>query len=148
MTFGKIGDTSTFITGMSDWRHVHQRLEGHEKSSAHRICAEAFLPRCSKADISSMFAGNQLSAHREQVRKRRWVLERVVDVVKVIGKRGLSYRITENEGAYTLDDNTIDHGNFLELILLLGKYDVCLKEHLDDCVERSKKLHESSGTRG
>lgn len=47
-----------------------------------------------------------------------------------------------------LADNTVDHGNFLELILLLGKYDVCLKEHLDDCVEKSKKLHQSSGTKG
>lgn len=54
----------------------------------------------------------------------------------------------ENEGAYILADNTVDHGNFLELILLLGKYDVCLKEHLDDCVEKSKKLHQSSGTKG
>ena len=59
----------------------------------------------------------------------------------MLGKRGLSYRQVENEAAYTLDDNTIDHGNFLELILLLGKYDVCLKEHLDDCIEKSKKLH-------
>lgn len=148
MAFGKIGDSSIFITGMSDWRHVHQRTEEHEKSSAHRICAEAFLLRCSKADISSRFAGNQLSAHREQVRKRRRVLERIVDVVKVIGKRGLSYRHSGNEAAYTLDDDTIDHGNFLELIILLGKYDVCLKEHLHNCVERSKKLHESSGIRG
>ena len=32
----------------------------------------------------------------------------------------------DNEAAYTLADNTIDHGHFLELILLLGKYDVCL----------------------
>lgn len=39
----------------------------------------------------------------------------------------------ENEAEYTLDDNTIDHGNFLELIFI-GKY-VCLKEHLYDCVE-------------
>ena len=148
MAFGKTSDTSSFITGRSDWRHVHQRTEEHERSSAHRICAEAFLLRCSKADISSTFAGNQLSAQREQVRKRRRVLERVVDVVKVLGKRGLSYRHTANEAAYTLDDGTIDHGNFLELILLLGKYDVCLKEHLDICIKKSKELHNSSGTSG
>lgn len=148
MAFGKISDTNPFITGMSDWRHVHQRTEEHEKSSARRICAEMFILRCSKADISSMFAVNQLSAHREQVRKRRRVLERVVDVVKVLRKRGRSYRHTENEAAYTLEGHTIDHGNFLELILLLGKYDVCIKEHLDDCIEKSKNLHKSRGTRG
>ncbi len=147
MAFGKT-DNSIFITGMSDWRHVHQRIEEHEKSIAHQTCAEAFFLRCSNADISSIFASSQMSAHREQVRKRRQVLERVVDVVKVLGKRGLSYSHMENEAAYTLDDNTIDHGNFLELILLLGKYDVCLKEHLDDCIEKSRKLRQSSGTSG
>jgi len=48
-----------------------------------------------------------MSAHREQVRKRRQVLECVVDVVKVLGKRGLSYRHMENEVSYTLDDYDI-----------------------------------------
>lgn len=83
LAFGKRTDTGTFITGMSDWRHAHQRTEEHEKSITHSTCAEAFFLRCSKADIESMFAGSQMSAHREQVRKRRQVLERVVDVVKM-----------------------------------------------------------------
>lgn len=82
--------------------------------------------RASKSDIASLLHGPQIVAHRDQVRKRRQVLERVVDVVKFIGKRGLSYRGQQSEAAYTLDDHNIDHGNFLELIILLGKYDVCL----------------------
>lgn len=97
LAFAKRSDTSTFITGMCDWRHVHLRTEEHEKSIAHQTCAEAFFLRCSKSNISSLFAGSQMSAHREQVKKRRQVLERVVDVVKVLGKRGLSYRQVENE---------------------------------------------------
>ena len=67
------------------------------------------------------------------------MLERIVDIVKVIGKRGLSYRGTQFEAAYTLDDMSIDHGTFLELVILLGKYDVCMKE----CIEKSKKKHET-----
>ncbi|CAI5660952.1 unnamed protein product [Oreochromis niloticus] len=133
---------------MSDWRHIHLRTEEHEKSTTHQTCAEAFFLRCSKGNIRSLFAGSQLSAHRAQVKKRRQVLERIVDVIKVLGKRGLSYRHVENEAAYTLGDNTIDHGNFLELIVLLGKYDMCLGEHLNDCIEKSKKLHQTSGSRG
>ncbi|KAJ8263890.1 hypothetical protein GJAV_G00142760 [Gymnothorax javanicus] len=148
LAFSRKTDTSAFITGMNDWRHVHLCTEEHEKSTAHPTCAEAFFLRCSKSNISSLFTGSQMSAHREQVKKRRQVLERVVDVVKVLGKRGLSYRHVENEAAYTLNDNTIDHGNFLELIVLLGKYDICLREHLDDCVEKSRKMHQSSGSRG
>ncbi len=74
-------------------------------------------------------------------------MERVVEVVKVIGKRGLSYRQVENEAAYMLDIDSIDHGNILEIIILLGKYDVCLKEHLSDVIEKSQKMH-ASGSRG
>lgn len=77
-----------------------------------------------------------MSAHRNQVRKRRQVLKRIVDVVKIIGKRGLRHQ--ENEAAYTLEDTTLDHGNFLVIILLLGKYYVILKEHLSKCIEQSK----------
>lgn len=113
----------------------------------HRSSAEAYFLRSSKADIQSLLSGIQMSAHREQVRKRRQVLERVVDIVKVIGKRGLSYGGMQSEAAYTLDDPSIDHGNFLEMIILLGKYDVRLKEHLTECVEKSKILHQS-GTKG
>lgn len=75
-------------------------------------------------------------------------MERIIDVIKVLGKRGLAYRQSENEAACTQEENTIDHGNFLELILLLGKYDFCLKKHIDSCIEMSKKLHQSGGTRG
>ncbi|XP_059901454.1 uncharacterized protein LOC132452716 [Gadus macrocephalus] len=134
---------------MSDGRHAHQRAEEHEKSMAHRACAEAYFLNCSKSDINSLLRGRQLTAHREQIKKRRQVLDRVVEVVRVIGKRGLSYRHEDNEAAYTLEDSSLDHGNFFEMILLLGKYDVALKEHLSDIIHKSKKLHESaSGSRG
>lgn len=68
---------------------------------AHRTCAEVYFVKCSKADISNLLGARQLTAHRDQVKRRRRVLERVVEVVKVIGKRGLSYRQVENEAAYT-----------------------------------------------
>ena len=49
------------------------------------------------------------------------VMERVVDVVKIIGKRGLSYT-RRNEEAYTLDNEEIDHGTFLEVVKLLRRF--------------------------
>ena len=114
---------------------------------AHRQCAEASFLNCSRASIGHLLEGRQLTGHREQVKKKRQVLERVVDVVKVIGKRGLSYRQDHNEAAYTLDIDSLDHGNFLELIILLGKYYVCLKEHLTSVIEKSKQIH-ASGAQG
>lgn len=74
-------------------------------------------------------------------------MERVVEVVKVVGKRGFSYRKEHNESSYTLDNDSLGHGNSLELIILLGKYDVCLKEHLSSVTETSSQIH-ASGTQG
>lgn len=85
---------------------------------AHKSCAEAYFPNASTSNVKHLLSGSQLSLHRKQIRKKGQVLECVVDVVKMIGKRGLSYRL-ENEAAYMLDDCNIDHGNFLEVIVLL-----------------------------
>ncbi|KAI2665801.1 Zinc finger MYM-type protein 1 [Labeo rohita] len=146
IAFAKSTDKSPFISGMTDWKHVHQRLEEHEKSVSHKTCAEVYFLNASKSDVKYLLSGSQLSSHRKQIRKKRQVLERVVDVVKMIGKRGLNYR-SQNEAAYMLDDCNIDHGNFLEVIVLLSKYDVCLKEHLKECIEKSKKIHQT-GAKG
>lgn len=72
--------------------------------------------------------------------KRHRVLECVVKVIKVSRKRGLSCRHDDNEAAYSLDVDNLDHGNFLKLISLLGKYHVCLKEHLNNVTEKSKHM--------
>ncbi len=100
-----------------------------------------------KADVKSLLTGNEMSLHYEQVKKKCWVMERIVDVIKVIGKCGLSYRGDQAEAAYTLENTAVNHGNFLELIILLSKYDMCIQQHLNTCIEQSKKHHET-GAKG
>ena len=70
-------------------------------------------------------------------------MERVVYVVKLIGKRGLSYRGRNEEEAYTLD-NVTDHSTFMEVVKLLRKYDSCTADHLSCVVQNSKKQHEKA----
>jgi len=60
---------------MTDWKHVHQRLEEHEKSMAHKTCAEAYFLNASKSDVKDLLSGSQLSSHRRQIRNKRQVLE-------------------------------------------------------------------------
>lgn len=55
-------------------------------------------------DIERRLRGNKLSLHQQQVRRKRQVIDCVVNVVKVIGKRDLSYRGSEFEAAYTLEE--------------------------------------------
>ena len=51
----------------------------------------------------------------------------------MIEKRGTRYRGTENSGAVsTLCDEKVDHGTFLETVLLLAQYDNIHKCHLEN----------------
>lgn len=45
------------------------------------------------------------------------------------------------EAAYTLENDVVDHGNFLEILLLLGKYDSILQNHIKECIHKSKMNH-------
>lgn len=52
--------------------------------------------------------------------EKKAVLERIIETMKVIGKRGLSFRGAKDaEAAYTLNDDSLDHGNFLEMLILI-----------------------------
>ena len=69
--------------------------------------------------------------------QRRQILDRVVSIVKMIGKRGTSYRETgSSEAVSTLCHEKIDRGTFLETLLLLAKYDNILKCHLEIAVKK------------
>lgn len=67
---------------------------------------------------------------------------------KINWKRVLSYWGKTNEAIYTLDNPTVDHGNFLEMILLMGKYDSVIKAHLDKAIQNSTKSYNSGSKQG
>jgi len=85
---------------------------------------------------------------KKEVENRRQVLLRIIDIIKLIGKRGLSYRPKNNEAAYKLINQSLDHGNFLEMILLLGKYDPILNAHLEKSIKNSIKSHNAGSKQG
>lgn len=136
-------ENNVFTLGMSTWTHVYQRIKEHENSKCHNRCTEAYFLNHNKKNIDFLLFSNQLSKRKETVKKNRQILERVIDAVKLIGKRGLSYRGNYHEAAYTLDNSSLDHGNFLEILLLIRKSDVVLNEHLETVIKKSKASHES-----
>lgn len=119
-------DSNAFTNGMSDWKHVYQRISEHEASKCHMQCSEAYFMHVQQKNIGNLLLVDQKRIQREEVKKNRAVLERIIEVIKVIGKRGLSIRGKNNEAAYLLNDPILDHGNFLEMIILLSKYDAVL----------------------
>ena len=138
---------NAFTEGMSDWKHVHQRIQEHEKSKQHNACAEAHLLNLNHKGIEDLLFAEQRQVKRDQVRTNRQVMERVIDIVKLIGKRGLSYRGSKTEAASSLEDYLLDHGNFLELVKLLSKYDPLLQRHLDKVIKKSKQ-NSTKGKKG
>ena len=79
---------------------------------------------------------SEISLHNRQVMQRRQILDRVVSIVKMIGKWGTSYReIGSSEAVFTLSDEKVDHGTFLGTVLL-AKYDNILKCHLENDIKK------------
>lgn len=132
-------DSNAFTNGMSDWKHVYQRISEHEASKCHIQSSDAYFMHVQQKNIESLLFVDQKRVQREEVKKNRAVLDRIIEVIKVIGKRGLSIRGKNNEAAYLLNDPILDHGNFLEMIILLSRYDAVLNEHLNKIVNTSEK---------
>lgn len=65
----------------------------------------------------------------------------------VIGKQGLAYRAS-NESAFTFDNLSLNHGNLLEIILLLSNYDSNLAKHVTKITQVMKTalLKSTDGT--
>jgi len=133
--------TGPFSKGFTHCKHVYTRISEHENSKKHKMNVDAHIIKKNYGFIDSPVTYSHSSIMKKEVENRRQVLLRIIDIIKLIGKRGLSYRAKNNEAAYTLINPSLDHGNFLEMILLLGKYDPILKAHLEKSIKNSIKSH-------
>ena len=105
-------------------KYVYQRIDEHESSQKHTACVEAHIRFSSNKTVVDLLIVSQTSLHNKQFMQRRQILDRVISIVKMIGKRETSYRGTgSSEAVSTLCDEKIDRGTFLETVLLLAKYD-------------------------
>ncbi|XP_065672002.1 uncharacterized protein LOC136089840 [Hydra vulgaris] len=112
---------SSFVTGFNSWTHIHQRIVEHESSKRHQECVEAYLHFSANRTILDMVQGQQYSLRKQQVLHRRLIVDRVVSIVKVIGKRGMPYRGKAGcEAVNVLANDRMDHGTFLEIVILVA----------------------------
>ena len=72
----------------------------------------------------------------------------MIEVIKTMGRQGLSFRGHREEADYTLDEETENHGNFLAIVHLLSKYDEKLNRHLETVIEQFKFRKERLKKRG
>lgn len=141
-------DKNVFVEGLNVWSHVYQRIHEHEISKCHTLCSESFFNYSNKKTIDYRLFTDQLHKKKSEVTKNLNIVERVIDIIKLIGKRGLSFRGHLNECSRSLKDPAIDHGNFLDILLLLKKYDVVLNDHIENITENAIKNHERGKGKG
>ena len=71
---------SAFVKGgMNAWKHVHQRIEEHERNQVHRDSAEAYFMKANQADIASLLGGKQMSLelvimNRSEKKGKSWAV--------------------------------------------------------------------------
>ena len=70
------------------------------------------------------------------MKNNRELLERIVDVVFLLGNQGSAFR-GDNEN---MSDDDSNDGNFLEILQLLGKYDERLDSHLQKVKNEHAKI--------
>ncbi|CAI6376034.1 unnamed protein product [Macrosiphum euphorbiae] len=87
------GDGSgSFSKGFSVWKHVYERVSDHEETITHKLNVDAHLMKKQFSSVDSLLTHGLGSIRKIQVENNRNVLLRLIDVLKLIGKRGLSYR--------------------------------------------------------
>lgn len=138
LAFSKSDDESKFISGLFDIdpKHLYSRIHEHENSKNHFHSSESYMMQSKEKTIDVLLFKDQLTKRMLEVKDRRLAFERIVDVVKLIGKRGMSFR-GEYESAKDLSNPNVSHGNFLDIVLLLAKYDVTLNKHVQSVIEKA-----------
>ncbi|KAJ8892922.1 hypothetical protein PR048_005503, partial [Dryococelus australis] len=135
---GKENREFRFISGHEiSYKHINKAVEIHENSKYHQNSVTAELQLCKQGDFKSLLYNSQATYIEKQIETSRLILQHLIDITLFIGRQGLAYRRKE-EASYSLNQIG-NHGNFLELVLLISEYDVILKTHVEQCIEDRKK---------
>ena len=136
-----------FTNGFKDFRRSSQMISRHEKSAHHCDAVKSYVlnKQQEQESIGQSLNSRFLKERREEVQRNVAILKRVVDVIKVLAKQNLAFRgPSNNDSLYQLENPSINHGNFLELINLLGKYDEVLGIHLKNAILKSKQRRDQT----
>ena len=129
LAFGK-ETNQTFSFDVNDKKHLYTRVSEHEALKAHSDNTKSYLLFNSKSMVENVINETVVSKRLSDINFRRSVLNRVIDVIKLIGRQGLAFRGKRNEALHNIFDDSLNHGNFLEIIKLISKYDSILETHV------------------
>ena len=79
---------SQFVSGFTNFRHAHEKIQAHEKSKGHIAAAQAYAQAENCRDIGWYINSALASKRKEQILQNIQVLNRVFEVVKLLGSTG------------------------------------------------------------
>ena len=139
---------SCFTDGFTKYSHVYERITDHEESKSHNSSVMALFHAQSEKDIETLINVEMVHDRKRAIQDNVLVLQRILEVIKFLGKQALPFRGHRYESVYTLGDRSVDHGNFLGLILLISQFDVPLNNHIHKVIDASKKRHDRLERKG
>lgn len=124
-------------------KNLYERLNKHEKSFSHSDATSFSLMNKSGANVE-----NLMNTERELVVKNnREIVHRVINIILLLSKQNVGFRGKRYESAYDLNNLQNNHGNFLEVVNFLSKYDPIMRVHVDKVSKKSaemKKIREAN----
>lgn len=91
-----------------------------------------------------MYYKSRCHERTQEVQNRKKILKRIIDIVIYIGRQRISYR-GKQEAAYSLTSDEENDGYFLELVKLIAKYDIILKQHVENSIKISERTKFKKG---
>eukprot|EP00102_Acyrthosiphon_pisum_P011108 XP_008179712.1 PREDICTED: uncharacterized protein LOC103308322 [Acyrthosiphon pisum] len=139
---------SKFISGYKSdiklQKCLYRDIVRHENSLFHQNSSCTAVRFQLNKDIECIINRDVMAKRSQEVQNRRKVLERLIDIVIFIGRQGIPYR-GKHEAANSLKNIEVNHGNFLELVMLISKYDTILNQHVKMSITLSEKSKSKKG---
>ena len=101
------------VNGCVNWKKHLTKVRAHEKSDSHQH----------HMNIENLIADQGQANETERLKKmqeNRELVERIIDVILLLGKQGLAFR----DHSESLAEDDVNHSNILELLKFIGKHDL------------------------
>ena len=128
-----LGSSSKFLTGFDSWWKLNPKIVNHESSQEHLNFLEKWKTLEMRLKINKTIDAETEKLIDIERKKWRDILYRLLDIILFLSKQNIPFR------GHREDTESLNRGNFLELVELLSKYDVVLKEHLMSLKEATSK---------
>lgn len=117
------------------WKKLYERLPSHENNDDHMQCYVKWRGLQMRVRNDSSIDKLVIDQIRNETKKWKEILTRILDTILFLGERGLALR----GDSHLIGE--CNNGNFLGILELIGRYDPVLFEHLEK-VKASQQAHQ------